>query len=863
MSMPRLTAVGDGPLDTKHLEDDTFDLSRRMGPIYDILRHPKTDTPLAVAIYGKWGAGKTSAMCWLKGRLDRWNYHVRTLPKEQRGKLVTVQSTWFYPWKYQEREDVWRGLVAEVILACLRSETDGNHILQEAKALGGFLGRSFLRVIDGLKVSVGTAPVKADVDFKKALDGLRDETSAYVQPESDYLNEFERALDSWLTDYFGKQKRLVVFIDDLDRCMPKIALQVLEALKLYLNFKNLIFVMGVDQGVINRLVTKHYEELGLEEEISGNYLAKMFQVEATVYPSEPEIGDFLDHVVSKNEIWNELDASEQDVFRIVFFNLAQRSPREVKRLVNSALMAGVGIEMSTYAGADGDQAPTLAQGVQTHLIRRILRDRPHRRESILGSETGDAFFEAWSQAVRAEPDLPHHFAFSPSALAAIRGETKMEPGKRRPGTREDRHEQRDHAIGQAPVHLRALARERRFTGLLELLADENLGALMRVVFSREAAKIETAGADPDSQRIVDEAIARRLRKHLNQLTAGDCEKIRNLDIFSSVLTDAAPLAKLTNLTGLNLSGTQVSDAAPLAKLTNLTGLNLSGTQVSDAAPLAKLTTLTGLNLSGTQVSDAAPLAELTNLTGLNLSGTQVSDAAPLAKLTNLTGLNLSGTQVSDATPLAKLTNLTGLNLSGTQVSDAAQFEKLTNLTELYLSGTRVNDAAPLAKLTNLAWLVLSGTPISDVTPLEKLTNLTWLDLSGTPISDVSPLAKLTNLTWLDLSGTQVSDAAPLAKLTNLTGLDLSGMQVSDAAQFEKLTKLTELDLSGTQVSDAAPLAKLTNLAWLDLSGTPISDVSPLEKLTNLTELYLSGTQVSDAARDELEYHLPKLELSLL
>ena len=71
-------------------------------------------------------------------------------------------------------------------------------------------------------VSVSAKPVKAEFDLKKALDGVRGEISDYLQPESDYLNEFERALESWLTDYFGKQKRLVVFIDDLDRCTPMI-----------------------------------------------------------------------------------------------------------------------------------------------------------------------------------------------------------------------------------------------------------------------------------------------------------------------------------------------------------------------------------------------------------------------------------------------------------------------------------------------------------------------------------------------------------------------------------------------------------------------------------------------------------------
>jgi hypothetical protein len=80
---------------------------------------------------------------------------------------------------------------------------------------------------------------------------------------------------------------------------------------------------------------------------------------------------------------------------------------------------------------------------------------------------------------------------------------------------------------------------------------------------------------------------------------------------------------------------QISDLSPLAGLTSLQRLDLSGTQVSDVAPLAGLSSLQRLDLSGTQVSDVAPLAGLTSLQSLGLMSTQVSDVAPLAGLSNL------------------------------------------------------------------------------------------------------------------------------------------------------------------------------------------------------------------------------------
>jgi len=80
---------------------------------------------------------------------------------------------------------------------------------------------------------------------------------------------------------------------------------------------------------------------------------------------------------------------------------------------------------------------------------------------------------------------------------------------------------------------------------------------------------------------------------------------------------------------LLLDENQISDITPLAGLTDLGGLFLTGNQISDITPLAGLTDLGGLFLTGNQISDITPLAGLTSLTHLNLESNQISDIAPL------------------------------------------------------------------------------------------------------------------------------------------------------------------------------------------------------------------------------------------
>ena len=114
---PELTILSDLALDPSRGFGDSFDLRRRIGPIYDILRHPQTRTPMTVAIYGDWGTGKTSAMRWLMSLLETWNAG----GGREEGQ-VCVRPVWFDPWKFDSKEEVWRGLLAEVVIASLDGE---------------------------------------------------------------------------------------------------------------------------------------------------------------------------------------------------------------------------------------------------------------------------------------------------------------------------------------------------------------------------------------------------------------------------------------------------------------------------------------------------------------------------------------------------------------------------------------------------------------------------------------------------------------------------------------------------------------------------------------------------------------------
>lgn len=293
---------------------------------------------------------------------------------------------------------------------------------------------------------------------------------------------------------------------------------------------------------------------------------------------------------------------------------------------------------------------------------------------------------------------------------------------------------------------------------------------------------------------VEAAIRYSLGKGLgDDITAGEVANITGLSVYSASV-DLSGIEHLVNLAHLDFSGIRfipakssrslkpkAADLSLLAKLTNLTVLDLARSLVSDISPLADLTNLTELDVSRNRISDISPLANLTNLTDLSLRGNQISDISPLANLTNLSFLWLEDNQISDLSPLANLTNLTTLDLRGNQISDLSPLANLTNLTMLDLRGNQISDISPLANMTSLTELVINDNQISDISPLAKLSNLAEIWLWGNQISDISPLVENSGLgtgdhVWLGNNNLDLQEGSE--DLKNIRQLEARGVSVT-------------------------------------------------------------------------------------
>jgi hypothetical protein len=83
---------------------------------------------------------------------------------------------------------------------------------------------------------------------------------------------------------FGQDKKLLVFVDDLDRCKSICIAETLDAIRLVMTIPNVIVMIGIDHRIAFKAIRKHYEELadGKDRkeaaEIARDYLGKIIQL---------------------------------------------------------------------------------------------------------------------------------------------------------------------------------------------------------------------------------------------------------------------------------------------------------------------------------------------------------------------------------------------------------------------------------------------------------------------------------------------------------------------------------------------------------------------------------------------------------
>lgn len=233
---------------------DRFGYQRYVDVLYNVIDRVES-TPFCMGIFGPWGCGKTTLMGLLQKRLS-----------------ADTPTIWFNPWKYDNKEAIWNALLQTVLYEMKRS-LRGQQPREQNKQLLERISRVAKRLA-WYALKTGADRASAGLVGGELLEDLKDAFTT-AEESYDFINRFEDTFSELVDQYCGSC-RLVIFIDDLDRCVPENAITVLEAIKLYLDKTRCILVLGLEKEIVEKGIKARYRS---EIDFSGkDYLEKIIQL---------------------------------------------------------------------------------------------------------------------------------------------------------------------------------------------------------------------------------------------------------------------------------------------------------------------------------------------------------------------------------------------------------------------------------------------------------------------------------------------------------------------------------------------------------------------------------------------------------
>ena len=114
--------------------------------------------------------------------------------------------------------------------------------------------QSALMAMEDLTKKIGISASKIQAVGEK----WEQERFATALPSHAIREHLNLALNQLLGKSKGKARRLVILVDDLDRCEPESAFKLLEGIKIYLNLPSCVFVLGMNQEIIEGAIAAHF-----------------------------------------------------------------------------------------------------------------------------------------------------------------------------------------------------------------------------------------------------------------------------------------------------------------------------------------------------------------------------------------------------------------------------------------------------------------------------------------------------------------------------------------------------------------------------------------------------------------------------
>lgn len=281
--------------------------------------------PITIGVFGDWGSGKSSILQIVKENFDE---------EDNKDSLCI----YFNGWTFEGYDDAKAALLNSILKELEYNKKVSDEVKDAVKEKAKKLWKSvdWMRGAGMLLKNVALPAVSAYFtggislipyaaqkisewgdDPEKIIEKLKseegkelfqsfvkekmDEEKTDLNAVSEFRNDFADLLES------TKFKRLIVIIDDLDRCSPERIIENLEAIKLFLNVPKTAFIIGADPRIVKYAIEHKYKSnKDIEEDnnrIIIDYLEKLIQLPYTLPRlSESEVETYISMLICKKEI---------------------------------------------------------------------------------------------------------------------------------------------------------------------------------------------------------------------------------------------------------------------------------------------------------------------------------------------------------------------------------------------------------------------------------------------------------------------------------------------------------------------------------------------------------------------------------
>ena len=324
-------------------------------------------TPMTVAIQGDWGTGKTTAMNNIRRIIlgksaydlsDTTGLVQAEIDRRKRINLKESELTiWFNTWQFSVLSDSDR-LILDLLymivkmlqerMQAIKACSPDEHSEQQAKEMDSVVQKLAKGVV-GFLVTSGKFLVKQSDEISGFLETfsdfpLHDEMKKgaaadplavfqSMQSNASFVVFLKAMLEETIQKLLEitKKDRIYFFIDDLDRLKPQIAVELLECMKNFLDCEGCVFVLAIDQEVIERgLRSKYGEDFDRDyAKRASQFFDKIIQVPFNLPTYSYKLKGYVEELLKNSVI-----GDEPDEFVKIIKAFGETNPRTIKRSFN-------------------------------------------------------------------------------------------------------------------------------------------------------------------------------------------------------------------------------------------------------------------------------------------------------------------------------------------------------------------------------------------------------------------------------------------------------------------------------------------------------------------------------------------------